>query len=144
MNNFCKPIESFGSIPDLNYEGYIWMSDEPSPRLITDKKEIPQSLNPFVIEGNLYCPEKKVSVSIRHMGNKSLILLFNLEEASQAAVEKKIELTDHQYLTHRAPNKQFVLFKQAWIPQKDPLCEGFDVLKPAWKAFVGFKNKQED
>jgi len=126
------------TIEKAKYEGYIWYSDSAKPEIF--KREIERELNlndtenPFIIEGQLYCEEKKLSVSIKYVDGKHIVNKFNLSEEP--------ETTDQEYLAEFR-NDAGLKFRQLWKPESDPLCENFEVLKPAGFVFIGFKNKEE-
>ena len=130
--------------PQANYEGYLWWSNEDKPDIykgqqIKSQKEKPiwpsDTCNPFIIEGNLWCRELETSYLIRFIDGKYLVYKFDL---SKIGFEP-----NREYLPNRMPDVDKLLFKEVWEEQPDPLCEDFDVLKPAFIAFVGFKNQEE-
>lgn len=143
--NYYTGLELLSEIPDYNYVGYIWMSDNDRPELITDKTKIPTKNNPYVVEGNLYCEEKGISISIKNTGEGYIIGQIDLKKAM---ADKAIELKPQMFFSHRLNPVKEVNFKQAWIAEKDEMCGGMHVLQPAWRAFVGFdqaehKNTEE-
>ena len=129
-------INNLKDIPDKEYTGYYWMSDEDYPRLVSKEKFNPdlKGNNPFIIEGNLFADDGSYSVSIEHIDGKYLIGIVDWGEINGQAVV----LEDETYLAHKAEGFSKVRFKRAWVPAADPECEGMEVLQPAWRAFTGF------
>lgn len=130
---------------DNSYEGYIWWSNSETAEvfqnevLVRKKHELwpSESNNPFIIEGNLWDKIAETSYLIRYIDGKYLVYKFNLK-----VVDPKI-ITELEYIPHRIPQVAKLKFKEVWLEQQDPLCNGFEVLKPAFIAFVGFKYKEE-
>lgn len=144
--NYYTGLELLSEIPDYNYVGYIWMSNSDHPKPIESKNKIPATTNPYVVEGNLYCEDKEISISIKNTGEGYIIGQIDLKKAN---LDKTIELKPQTYISHRLHKSKKVNFKQAWIAEKDEMCEGMKVLQPAWRAFEGFdqaiehKNKEK-
>lgn len=122
------------------YEGYVWYSGQQRPEVIDgsfDKsyfdpltRNVPDSL--FIIEGNLYAPALKRSISIRFVDGQYLIY-----QADLANIDPE-RLTSQRYKSHRLSNIQFVEMMQYWDEVEDELLEGMKTLVPTWTAFVGF------
>jgi len=123
-------------IPNLNYEGYIWKSDQSNPEVYNNETiEFNKiELNPFIIEGLLYCKANNISVHIQHTG-EYLIHVYDLNSVSE---NEKVE---KRYLPHRLDGIEKVKFTQVWSPKKDELCEGMEVLKLKATIFCGFEKK---
>lgn len=124
-------------------EGYLWLSDDPDP--IVDLKDIKEKLNqtndssnPFIIEGQLYGKEAKISYSIKYVDGKHLVAEYDL--ASMGDYDSK------RFVANRIPEKTHICFHQYWkeSPEGDPLCEGMKVLQPDAFVFVGFDKKEEE
>ncbi|MFA8436809.1 MAG: TIGR04423 family type III CRISPR-associated protein [Marinifilaceae bacterium] len=149
MNKYYKVIDKLSDIPsDKEFIGYYWMSNQDAPEQVDGKFINPQessnpqkSNNPYIVEGNLYCEEEGVSISIRNTGDEVRITQFNVAEA-KAANKEIIQLVPQSYIAHRLPGKKKVCFQQAWIAEPDANCEGMPVLQPAWRAFVGFDTNE--
>lgn len=47
------------------------------------------------------------------------------------------------YLPNRMDKIKELKFVQNWVLEKDPLCEGMEVLKPKGLVFVGFNVKED-
>lgn len=120
------------TIEKAKYEGYIWKSDQSKPDTILREFELElhDNENPFIIEGQLYCEEKNLSISIRYVDGKYIVNKFNLSEVPEA--------TEQEYMAE-FEGVHGLKFKQLWKAESDLLCAGFEVLKPAGFVFVGFK-----
>ncbi len=133
---------SIDKIPtNTNYEGYLWWSDQQKPNVFDNQPIVSQpnkpiwpesGTNPFIIEGNLWDKTTETSYLIRFIDGEYLVYKFELKENEVA--------THHEYLPNRMPeNIKKLKFKEVWVPKPDTLCNGFEVLKPAFIAFVGFE-----
>jgi len=124
------------TIKKAKYQGWLWYSDQPKPEVIDDEFELTldETKNPFIIEGQLWDGSR--SVSIRFVDGKYLFNEFTVEgndngnERYDAAME---------YIPHCLDGVNAVFMRQRWVKEKDELCEGMDVWKPAGNIFVGFK-----
>lgn len=127
-------LNSLTEIPDYDYEGYVWMSDEKEPKVLKNKKFTfnEDQQNPFIVEGLLWAKKEGVSIHIRHTG-RYLINLVELDKVPH--IEESEEV---QYLAHRVIGVKNLKFMQLWEPEKDPLCEGMEVLKMKALVFIGF------
>lgn len=129
-------------IPDYNYEGYYWYSDQSAPEVVypqrkLDFKEI-LTLLPFVVEGNFYAEQEKVSIQIRHIDGEYRSAQFDLK-----GLENNSNYPTRHYIAHRLKDedeKSISKYKmmEAWEEMEDPLLEGMKTLKPTWAAFCGF------
>ncbi|MCL4481192.1 MAG: TIGR04423 family type III CRISPR-associated protein [Bacteroidetes bacterium] len=135
---------SLQDIPaNIKYDGYLWWSNQEKPDVYMDQNLKSQdhkpiwpteSSNPFIIEGNLWNKVDEISYLIRFIDGEYLVYEFKLKGSNPENITKL------EYLPNRMPpDIKKLLFKEVWIEQSDPLCEGFEVLKPAFIAFVGFK-----
>lgn len=136
-----KKLNNFKEIPQLEYEGYIWVSDAKKPEIITSEAELSKyekngtPTNPFILEGHLYSRSQNISVSIRHTSGKYYITQFNIAELNE-----KENLVDKYYLAHRNLDKENQLhFQEIWLPESDKNCENMEVLTKKAVAFVGFE-----
>jgi len=142
-----KTVNGLQDIPtNKNYEGYLWWSDQQKPDVYDnqpivsqlDKPIWPESVtNPFIIEGNLWDNDNKISYLIRFIDGQYLVYKFELKGIS------KDQITKHKYLPNRMPGIDKLKFKEVWEEQPDEFCNGFNVLKPAFIAFVGFEKQEE-
>lgn len=125
-------LNSLTEIPHYKYEGYLWLSDKTEPKVLKDEEfnsnEIKQ--NPFIIEGLLWAKKERVSIHIRHTGR----YLIHKYEVNTPDSSKDVK----QYLAHKIEGIEKLKFKQLWEPEKDPLCEGMEVLKMKALVFTGF------
>lgn len=126
---------------NINYEGYLWWSDKSEPEMYLGDKpiEFPEEItNPFIIEGNLWDKATDTSYLIRFIDSEYWVYKFELKGIPDERI------TTHKYLPNRMPGIDKLIFKEVWEEQPDPLCNGFEVLKPAFIAFVGFKYQKEE
>lgn len=127
---------------NINYEGYLWWSDKQKPDVYNNQPIVSQSekpiwpgpvTNPFIIEGNLWDKATETSYLIRFIDGEYWVYKFELKGISKDLI------TEHKYLPNRMPeNIKKLKFKEVWKEQTDELCNNFNVLKPAFIAFVGF------
>lgn len=132
---------------NINYEGYLWWSDKENPDVYQNQPIISQenkpiwpilSTNPFIIEGNLWDPINEISYLIRFLDGNYLVYRFDIQNINSN------EITELDYHPFRMPDYITKLnFKEIWTSQQDPLCNRFDVLKPAFIAFTGFTYKEK-
>ena len=139
MNTFCKTIDKIEDLPDSKYDGYIWMSDEQTPRKIESKSEIPTVVkNPFIVEGFLKNEEGTISICLAAMNGELKIYQFDLQQIAALPDDQK---TESSYLTHRYDEAK-IKFVTIWFPEKDKLCENMEVLQPQMRIFNGFELKK--
>lgn len=123
------------TLPNLNYQGYIWFSDADKPIVLKDETYdfSTISVNPFIIEALLYNEQKEVSIHIQHADNYQ-ITEYHLNHFDKA------EVADVEYLPHRLSGVEKVKFKQIWLPEPEENCQGMEVLNLKAIVFCGFKN----
>ncbi len=139
MNTFCKTIDKVADLPDLSYDGYIWMSDKPKPRKVESKSEIPTGTqNPFIVEGFLKSADGKVCISLVSMNGVLKIYQFDLKQIDALPDYQK---TENSYLTHHYDGAE-IKFITVWLPEKDKLCDDMEVLQPKMRVFNGFELKK--
>ena len=126
--------QSLSDIPNLPYEGYVWMSDEKDPKVLNKESFDFNTIgtNPFVIEALLYNKAQNISIHIQHTGEYQ-IFEYHLNDFS------KENLVEKDYLPHRLDGVKNVSFKQIWLPEPDENCAGMDVLNLKAIVFCGFK-----
>jgi CRISPR type III-associated protein (TIGR04423 family) len=133
-----KQYKTLNEIPNLSFEGYIWMSDQEQPKILNkeiyDFKSI--AANPFIIEALLYNEKENRSIHIQHSGEYQ-IYEYDLNHYSTE------QLTAKSYLPHRLEGVKKVHFKQVWLPVTDDNGEGMEVLTLKAIVFCGF-NKNND
>lgn len=136
MSKYFKNIDRINELPDLSYEGYVWMSNKTEPWKIESKSEIPVGTqNPFIVEGYLKSTDGTVSISLVSMNGELKIHQFDLKQIEALPVDRK---TNHSYLTHRYDGSK-IRFITVWFPEKDKLCEDMNVLQPKMRVFNGFE-----
>jgi CRISPR type III-associated protein (TIGR04423 family) len=123
---------------DSSYVGYIWPSNSNKPELKDfDLSKYSDENNPFIVEGQLYSKTAEKSYSIKYVDGKHIVTEYDLK------------LLPEEYdLKEFIPNRIIygvskILFRQYWMPRKDELCEGMEVLVPAAYVFIGFEYNKE-
>lgn len=126
---------------NMKYEGYLWLSDERSPRLLLEETVGAELLpyleggviNPFVQEGWLYSRSEGVSYSLRQMDGALRICRFEVPPC-----DGEDELS---YLSNRM-GERWLRFRQVWEEVSDPLCCGMGVKRLKKLVFVGFDKER--
>jgi CRISPR type III-associated protein (TIGR04423 family) len=119
------------------YDGYIWYSDKSNPEIFQNQDfefDADKIGNPFIIEGQLYDEQKKISYSIKFVDGKYICKKYENvcpESADGDSIVKKI------FHSNRMDNLK-LQFLQYWKEEDDELCEGMKVLQPKELVFVGF------
>lgn len=139
---------------DKKYIGYLWLSDNPQPQEYhtpTDLKDVlkdfSETINPFIIEGQLCCKEidsnQKIttykSYSIKYVDGQYIVIEYDLTKVPDGWV-----VNDEQQFKKFIPNRlqsSKMVFIQYWEPEEDELCENMKMLKPGPLVFVGFEYK---
>ncbi len=134
----AKTYNLLTEIPDLSYEGYVWLSDAANPIVLNNEKYAfdKVEINPFIIEALLYNAERNTSIHIQHTGDYQ-IAEYNLTAIKNTAAV----LEDKEYLPHRLDGVKNLKFKQVWTEEVDKLCEDMTVLKLRAIVFCGFNKK---
>ena len=140
---------------DIEYEGYLWMSNSKNPIVLKSEKlkslrlnesesdkpvifdEISDLSNPFIIEGQLYSKNTKKSYSIKYADGEHIVVEYDLNNLPKDRVFDEKE-DDKKFIPNRI-NASMLKFRQYWKPEEDEFCEGMEVLQPAGFVFVGFK-----
>ena len=127
-------------IPNFNYEGYIWYSNQPKPEIIEGQfDESKLTPLPFIIEGNLWAPEKKISINIKYIDGEYVIAQIDLNNKND------LEENKQAYIAHDLDGVSYFYLYQNWEEKKDNLCADMKTQEPSWAAFTGFiKEKKED
>lgn len=140
-------------LPDVACIGYYWMSDQTDPTVI-DRERTPSRLrealadpgrNPFVVEAQLYFPEKRLSAGIRYVDGDYVVRTHTVvENVEDIRAGRRDDITLKRYAAHRMPGRRLI-FLQYWKEEEDALCGRMPVLQPAEMAFIGFEsyNKEE-
>lgn len=128
-------------ISKAKYEGYMWMSDQTRPEVLDNTTEREFTLvdgeNPFVVEGQLWDADNKLSIAIRYVDGKYII-------SKTCVTDEQMKDSTVEYIAHRINGVESIKFVRIWKEVSDPLCEGMTTLKLQNTAFVGFeKNKGE-
>lgn len=118
------------------YDGYIWYSDKSEPEVFQEKDfefDADKIDNPFIIEGQLYDDQKKISYSIKFVDGKYICKKYEVE--STDFNKKDVEIKT--FHANRMDDLK-LQFLQYWKEEDDELCEGMKVLQPAELVFIGF------
>lgn len=132
---------SFNQIPDLNYQGYYWLSNAQTPIILRHEKinlQLFEKALPFIIEGNFYHKEEEISINVKFIDGDYKICQYNLKD-----YPRKEYLCIGHLIEKGFPIYEMV---EAWeevinneSSEVDSLA-GMVSLQPAWSAFAGFKN----
>lgn len=120
---------------DLEYEGYVWYSNQQYPEIRSTIRKSDFTTMPFIIEGNLYAINEGISISIKNVDGEYLIMQGDLSGLPGD------QITELEYIAHKLPGISKVKLVRFWDEVEDELCEGMKTLKPSWKAFKGFVKK---
>lgn len=118
---------------DLNYEGYYWYSNKSKPEIAERiSKEIFTKL-PFIVEGNFYCAEREISISIKNIDGE-----YRVYQASLNGLPIK-QKSVQDYIAHDLKGIKKIKIVQFWEESgPDELLENMTTLVPSWQAFAGF------
>lgn len=118
-------------------EGYLWWSDQQQPKVYHNEgidKSFDETKNPFVVEGQLYDKEGKISYSIKYVDGQYHINIYEIKDEDFNNPDNETKC----YLSNRMGDR-WLKFLRYWEPKEDPNCEGMKVLKLTKNVFVGFK-----
>ena len=122
-------------------EGYLWWSDQQEPKVCQDEAIdicLDETKNPFVVEGQLYDKEEKMSYSIKFVDGQYLINIFKVEEGDLTNPDNETMC----YFSNRMEDK-WLKFLRYWEEKEDKNCMGMPVLTITKNVFIGFKEKEE-
>lgn len=137
---------SINEIKSLQFEGYLWMSDEEEPlvyenEIVTLPKE---GDNPFVVEGMLYNKAQGLSYSIKYVDGKYIIQEYVVSEADKKNPDNETKI----YESNRMGGRQ-LQFLRYWeeVFDEDNYKDGnnpkgLPVLTQTKNVFIGFKVKE--
>lgn len=118
---------------DLNYEGYYWYSNDSKPKIVNKISKEAFTNLPFIIEGNFYCLESDISISIKHIDGAYQIYRAEL---NGLPIDQK---TEEEYLAHDLDGIKKLKMIQYWEEgNPDELLAEMTTLIPSWQAFAGF------
>lgn len=121
---------------DLEYEGYLWYSNQQKPVKVTKIKRDDFSDLPFIVEGNLYAEDKGISIAIKNIDGDYFITQGNVVDLPED------QLTHQEFVAHKLDGVEKIKMIQFWEEsENDELLEGMKTLKPCWRAFIGFKKE---
>ena len=127
------------SIPEGNYQGYIWLSDNkkedvtvldggPCPGFSLDPNK-----NPFIVEGNFYDKDKDVSYAVRYTDGNYIAYEYDCKQ-----FDGDIQLEKMVPVFTLNNGCRGLLFARIWVEKDDPYCLGFPCLEASDLVFVGF------
>ena len=118
------------SIPQAQYEGYVWMSDKELPNVL-EGRDVPrnQAGQAFIQEALLWDAEHRQSIHVRHVGHLQVVRYDMKDQSIDDAVP---------FLSHRIAGHARLKFKRTWVEEIDPACAGMTVMVPGELIFVGF------
>lgn len=131
-------------IEKAKYEGYVWRSDEKAPvvymgdagmELVLDDEE-----NPFVVEGNLWDSERRLSIYIRYVDGRYIVRHTTVTDEDLQSER----CTEKTFIAHRMKGVGSLRYVQYWESCADDLCEGMETLRPEKTVFIGFNRKKEE
>lgn len=132
-----KPIE-IEEISALNYEGYLWYSDQKQPEYIDNDNLFQMEMlkkHPFVVEGALYSANENISITIRNLDGEYLIHQFDLKELDTENYRK----IEHKWLVAKDQARKARMV-EVWQLEEDKheLCAKMPSYRPAFWIFNGF------
>lgn len=115
------------------YEGYVWMSDQSSPKVIFGEFELDFELcnKNFVIEAQLFSAESNTSYSVKFVDGEYIVNKYDLN-AMEGVKERK------KFIANRMDGHTTLCFDQYWVEEPDKYCMNMKTLKPAALVFMGF------
>lgn len=139
------------------YEGYLWLSNNTEPTLVTYEQELSLELKDgtFFIEGQLYNSAAHKSLSIKyvdgkyithqHEVDKGLLELKNSEQKEiKEGSEVKCVVERKDYLSNRMDGRWLKFLRYWEATPAEENCLGMPVLKLTKTVFIGFVNDKED
>jgi len=135
--SWYKKLDQLAEIPQGNYSGYIWLSDEDEPRTVSGVdartyEQAGQPAHPFIREGFLYDEAAGISVTIYHTPTG-----YRIYQAILKQLPVECEKKDFNVLAHnRLPGD--IKFTEIWQPEPDTLCDQLPVLRKKAVLFTGF------
>lgn len=158
-NQYVYKMTTKDNILSGTYEGYYWLNNATAPEVLeaspfpTELGKLDATVNPFIIEAQLFDKENKKSISVKYVDGTYILNEYDLAEKESADQSDGDGccFTLKEYFANRMNGKKLI-FRQYWKPVEDPLCEGMSVLQPSEMVFVGFqpvktqpiKTKKED
>lgn len=122
-------------------EGYLWWSDQQEPKIYEGESLdlcFDETLNPFVVEGQLYDKEEKKSYSIKYVDGQYLIYINKVEDNDLTNPDNETKC----YLSNRMGDR-WLRFLRYWEEKEDENCMNMPVLTLTKNVFIGFKEKEE-
>lgn len=133
-------------IEESAYQGYMWKSDEPSPKTYDGdiaEFSLSDGENPFIIEGQLYDKAQEISTSIKCIDGKYIINKYDGKrhqfiDSGENAIFEEGELEQYIPSTSLDIGDKVMYFTRLWKAVKDNTNYGFEALCPSALVFKGF------
>lgn len=133
---------------DHEYDGYLWMSNAKEPDIL-EHKPLPDdflnSVNPFVVEAELWDADEHKSYAIYQAGNQTVCQCYDVKEADF----KSPDVDEAIYASHRM-NGRGLRFLEYWEEdltadgvKTEGACLDMPSLVMSRRVFVGFKTKED-
>ena len=122
-------------------EGYLWWSNQQEPKIYESESvdlRLDETLNPFVVEGQLFDKEEKKSYSIKYVDGQYLIYINKVEDKDLTNPDNETKC----YLSNRMGDR-WLRFLRYWEEKEDENCMNMPVLTLTKNVFIGFKEKEE-
>lgn len=118
---------------NLDYEGYLWYSNQRTPLILRQKKISSGIFTklPFIIEGMLYSRRDKISLTIRTVNGQYQVFQADLKN-------NDVFLKETIYLSHRTAGFSNYRLVEAWQSVPSTQTAGLKVDQLAFTAFAGF------
>lgn len=127
------------------YQGYLWYSDEQTPKVFDNEEvelELDDTVNPFVVEGQLYDMNEDRSISIRFIDGKYIINTYSgkMGQFNDVSGEKFTEGNIEQYAPSSRLNlgDKVLYFSRIWTEAEDMINDNWKTLCPLGLVFKGF------
>jgi CRISPR type III-associated protein (TIGR04423 family) len=135
-----KKIEISDIDYDLEYEGYLWYSNEQAPIYINKERKVESTdfkAFPFIIEGNLIDKNGDISISIKNVDGKYLVYRVDFQKINQDQLEN-VEFIAQKNNWGIEKIKIAVYWKETAIEPDNENLKDIVSLEPKWTAFRGF------
>ena len=123
-------------------EGYLWWSDQQEPKVYQEEPIdvcLEATQNPFVVEGQLYDKEEKISYSIKYVDGQYFIKKYTVKAPDFTNPDNEIK----SYFSNRVDDR-WLKFLRYWEEKEDKNCMGMNVLTFTKNVFIGFIEKEKE
>ena len=121
-------------IEKSRYEGYLWRSNSSEPQVIDGEfqLEAEDAENPFIVEGMLYDADRALSIMIKYVDGRYLVLRHEVKVTEAEARNAET------YIGKRMQGRNLRMV-QLWKDEPDDSCLGMTAQRPGAMVFVGFQ-----